>query len=121
MAPSSNLFQSFLGSDSASDNVQHCTSLASYLEYGQAMMNCSVRSILKLGPHVLDLCASSVGCFVFTRGFRSLAMEKEGSVTGAALRAAGSARRPLADSAAALFLLAFVTTEALATIRALAR
>jgi len=47
-------------------------------------------------------------------------MEKEGSVTRATIRAAGSARRPLADIGIGLFLLVFVTTEALATIRALA-
>jgi hypothetical protein len=84
------------------------------------MMNCSVRGILKLGLHLSDLCVSSVGCFVFTRGFRSLAMEREGSVTGATIRAVEAARGPLADIGAALFLVAFVTTEALATIRALA-
>jgi hypothetical protein len=84
------------------------------------MVNCSVRRILKFGSHLLDLCVSSVGRFVFARGFRSLAMEKEGSVTRATIRAAGSARRPLADIGIGLFLLVFVTTEALTTIRALA-
>ena len=38
-----------------------------------------------------DLCASSVGCFVFISGFRSIAMEKEGSETGASIRAVGLA------------------------------
>jgi hypothetical protein len=49
-------------------------------------MNRSASRILKLGPPLWDLCASSVGCFVFTSGFRSFAMEKEGSETGASIR-----------------------------------
>jgi hypothetical protein len=65
-----------------------------------------------------DLCVSSVGCFVFTSGFRSFAMGKEGSETGASIRAVGPVHKPLAGIGAALFLLGFITTEALATIRA---
>ena len=100
--------------------MQQCTSISAYLEYGQAMMNCSARRILNLGPLMWDLCAPSVGCFVFTSGLRSFAMEKEGSDTVASIRAVGPACKTLAGIGAALFLLAFVTTEALATIRALA-
>jgi hypothetical protein len=66
-----------------------------------------------------DLCVSSVGCFVFTSGFRSFAMGKERSETGASIRAVSPARKPLAGIIAALLLLGFVTTEALATIQAL--
>jgi hypothetical protein len=83
-------------------------------------MNCSGRRILNLGSLIWDFCVSSVGCFVFTSGFRSLSMEKEGSETGARIRAVSLPRRTLAGIGAALFLLAFVTTEAVATIRALA-
>jgi hypothetical protein len=71
--------------------VQQCTSIPGYLEYRQAMTSCSVHRILKLGPLMWDLCASSVGCFVFISGFRSIAMEKEGSETGASIRAVGPA------------------------------
>ena len=84
------------------------------------MMNCSERRILNLGSLMWDVCVSSVGCFVFTSGFRSLSMEKEGSETGDSIRVLGPARKTLAGIGAALFLLAFVTTEAFATIRALA-
>ena len=84
------------------------------------MMNRSVRRILNLGPLLWDLCASSVGCFVFTSGFRSFAMGNERSETGASIQAVGPAGKKLAGIGAALFLLAFVTTEALATVRALA-
>jgi hypothetical protein len=84
------------------------------------MMNHSVRRILNFGPLLWDLCASSVGCFVFTSGFRSFAMGNERSETGASIQAVGPAGKKLAGIGAALFLLAFVTTEALATVRALA-
>jgi hypothetical protein len=83
------------------------------------MMNRSARRILNLGSLLWDLCVSSAGCFVFTRGFRSFAMEKEGSVMGARIRAVGPVRKTLEGNGAALLLLAFVMTEALATIRAL--
>ena len=82
-------------------------------------MNRSIRRILNLGSLLGDLCVSSVGCFVFTSGFRSFAMEKEGSATGASICAVGPARKTLAGIGAALWLLAFVMTEALATVRAL--
>jgi len=70
-------------------NIAHPSSAG--LEYGQAKMNRSASRILKLGPPLWDLCASSVGCFVFISGFRSIAMEKEGSETGASIRAVGPA------------------------------
>jgi hypothetical protein len=81
------------------------------------MMNCLARRILNLGLLLRDFCASSVGCFVFTSGFRSFAMEKEGSDTVAFIRAVGPARNSLADIGAALLLLAFVANDALAAIR----
>jgi len=100
--------------------VQQCTSIPADLAYVQAMMNCSARRILNLGSLMWDFSVSAVGCFVFTSGFRSLSMEKEGSETGAVIRVVSPARKTLQGIGAALFLLAFVTTEALATIRALA-
>jgi hypothetical protein len=60
------------------------------------MMNPLVRRILNLGPPVWDLCVSFVGCFVFTNVLRSSAIGKEGSETGASIRAAGPARKTLA-------------------------
>ena len=53
------------------------------------------------------------------RGFRLVAMGKEGSETATSIRAVGPARKPLAGIGAALFLLVFVASEALATIGAL--
>jgi hypothetical protein len=53
------------------------------------------------------------------RGFRLVAMDKEESDAGAAPRADGRSPKLLAGIGAALFLLAFVASEALATIGAL--
>jgi hypothetical protein len=83
------------------------------------MMSRFVRRILDLGPLMRDLFVSAAGCFVFTRGFRLAAMEKEGSDTVASIRAAGTSRKPLAGIGAALFLLGFIASEALVTIQAL--
>jgi hypothetical protein len=47
-------------------------------------------------------------------------MGNERSETGASIQAVGTAGKKLAGIGAALFLLAFVTSEALATVRALA-
>jgi hypothetical protein len=55
------------------------------------------------------------------RGFRLLAIEENGSVTAGSIRAAGTPRKQLAGIGAALFLLAFVASEAAATIVALRR
>jgi len=54
-------------------------------------MNRSASRILKLGPPLWNLCLSSVGCFVFSSGFRLIAMEEEGSEMGASIRAVGPA------------------------------
>ena len=85
------------------------------------MMNRFMRRILKLGPFMGDLAVSAAGCFALTRGIRPLAIEKEGSDTAGSVRAAGTPRKQLAGIGAALFLLAFVASEAAATIVALRR
>jgi hypothetical protein len=55
------------------------------------------------------------------RGFRLVALEKEDSAAGSSIRVDRTPGKPLAGIGAALFLLAFVTSEALVTIRALCR
>jgi hypothetical protein len=82
-------------------------------------MNSSAGRILKLGPLMRDLFVSAAGCFAFTRCFRLIAIGKEGSDTGPYIHVVGRSRKPLAGIGAALFLLAFVASEALAAIRAL--
>ena len=83
------------------------------------MMNCSVRHILRLGPLLWDICVSSVGCFVFTSGFRSFAMEKEESETGILFAPSVRPASRWRISTPPCFYPAFVTSEALATIRVL--
>lgn len=83
------------------------------------MMNSFAGRILKLGPLSRDLFVSAAGCFAFTRCFRLIAIGQEGSDTGSSISFASPSRKPWAGIGAALFLLAFVTSEAFATIRAL--
>ena len=85
------------------------------------MMNSFPGCILKLRPLSRDLFVSAAGSFAFTRCLRPIAIGKEGSETGSSICVAGRSRKPLAGIGAALFLLAFVTSEALATMRALSR
>jgi hypothetical protein len=85
------------------------------------MMSPFIRRISKLGPFMGDLAASAAGCFALMRGFRLLAIGEEGSGTAGSVRAAGTPRKQLAGIGAALFLLAFVASEAAATIVALRR
>jgi hypothetical protein len=85
------------------------------------MRNRSVRHILRLGPLLWDICVSSVGCFVFTSGFRSFAMEKEGSETGILFAPSVRPASRWRISPPPCFYPASVTSEALATIRALGR
>jgi NADH:ubiquinone oxidoreductase subunit F (NADH-binding) len=85
------------------------------------MMNRFVRHLLKIGVLMRDLCVSAVGCFVFLRGFRLVASKKEESAVESSIRVDGTLGKPLAGTGAALFLLTFVTSEALVMIRALCR
>ncbi|MGD0156432.1 MAG: hypothetical protein ABSB50_10055 [Terracidiphilus sp.] len=85
------------------------------------MLNSFVRRILKLSPLLRDLAVSAAGCFALMRGFRLVAIEKEGSDTAASGQTAGTRGKQLAEIGAALFLLAFIAIEALTTIGALRR
>jgi len=85
------------------------------------MMSRFMRRMLKLGPFMGDLAVSATGCFALMRGFRLLAIGEKGSDTTGSARAAGTPRKHLAGIGAALFLLAFVASEAAATIVALRR
>lgn len=62
---------------------------------------------------------SACGCFALMRGFRLLAIEKNESDTAEPGRTPGAPREHLAGIGAALLLLAFVTSEAAATVVAL--
>jgi hypothetical protein len=90
------------------------------------MMNRILRRILELGPLLCDLGLSAVGCFVFMRGFRLVAIDEPGSDTGLSRSDAGSdagcdAGSPLKQFAgfdAVLLLLVLVAKEAPGMIRA---
>jgi hypothetical protein len=75
-----------------------------------------VRRILKLGPLMWNLVVSTAGCFVLISGFSQVTTKRPGSYKAESVRAAGKSRKPLVAVGAALFLLAFVASEALAML-----
>jgi hypothetical protein len=82
------------------------------------MMNSFVHRIFK-SPHPLwDLIVSAVGGFAFIGGLSPLTIGKDGSGTRSSPRADGTSSKPSAGIGAALFLLAFVASEALSMIGA---
>jgi hypothetical protein len=85
------------------------------------MISRTLQLISKPGPWMGDLVGSAAGSSVFTRGFRLIAIDEVGSNTEAALRTVSRSGKSLSGIGAALFLLAFVTSEALATVVALRR
>ena len=80
-----------------------------------------IRRILKLGPILKDMVVSGSGCFVFTRSFRVVATGHERPEASSPLRADSKSTMPLEGVGGALFLLAFVASEAAATIVAFRR
>jgi hypothetical protein len=78
-----------------------------------------VGRILKLRLLMNSLLSIAARSFVFARGFRLVTMGEEGTDPLASIRADDAPHKPLAGIGAALFLLAFVTSEALVMIRAL--
>jgi len=79
-----------------------------------------VGRILKFGSFLSIVLASAAGCFVWIRASGLTATEREASNSGASMSDGRSSKR-LAGVGAALFLMAFVTSEALAMIRAFYR
>ena len=65
------------------------------------------------------LVASGSGCLVFTHGFRMVARGEEGPDAGLPIAVGSRHQNRLAGIGAAVFLLAFAASEALATIAAL--
>lgn len=82
-------------------------------------MGSIVHRIVRVGPSVGNLFVSTVGGFVFLRGFRLIAMGKETLDAGLPMRGDDCSLRTLAGIDAAVFLLAFVASETLAAIAAL--
>ena len=84
-------------------------------------MNRSIHSIRKLGLTLRDLCASAVGCFVFTPGFLLVTKGEDGADAPGSTRIAIPNQSPLPGIGAALFLLAFIASEAFAMVSTLRR
>ena len=85
------------------------------------MMSSHIRRILNLGLLMGDMVVSAAGCFVFMRGFWVVATGQERPDARSSMRADGRSTKPLAGIGAALFLLAFVASEAAATVVSLRR
>jgi hypothetical protein len=83
------------------------------------MMNSFARRILDFSLPLRDLAVYAAGCFVFMRGFRVVAMGQERPDARSSMRADGRSAMPMAGISVALFLLAFVASEAAATVVAL--
>jgi len=85
------------------------------------MMSGLLHRTLKVGLSFGYLVASVAGCFLFTRGFRLIAMDDAGSSALSPVRVAHRPPKLWAGMDKALFLMAFVASEALITIMALRR
>jgi hypothetical protein len=85
------------------------------------MISHLLRSTRKVGLIIRYLVASTAGCFVFARGFQLIAKDGEGADKGLPSRVVGRSPKLWAGMDAALFLMAFITSEALMTIMALRR
>jgi hypothetical protein len=82
------------------------------------MMNSTIGPFLKLGELMWNLFLSAIGCFVFMRCFRLVALGKENSETVASISVAGTTHKSWAGIGAAFPLLAFATSEPLPIIHA---
>jgi hypothetical protein len=83
------------------------------------MMNSFVQSISRLGLFTRDLIVSAAGCFFFMPGFRQVTTRNDEADTPLSVHDADRSSKPLEGAGAAFFLLSFIASEALATIRAL--
>ena len=83
------------------------------------MMNSFVQSVSRLGLFTKDMVASAAGCFLFMPGFRQVTTGNDEAETPLSVHGADRSSKPLEGAGVALFLLSFIASEALATIRAL--
>jgi hypothetical protein len=85
------------------------------------MISRYLRPISRLGLSASHLIASATGCLVFIRGFRLVAMNKEESHSALPMRNADGPPKSSAGIGAALLLLTFISSEAVATVLSLRR
>jgi hypothetical protein len=82
-------------------------------------MSIFFRRIVRLGPSLGNLVVSAAGGLIFMGGNRLIALAQEEPDAGSATRAADRSPKRSMGIDAAVFLLAFVASEALAMICAL--
>ena len=85
------------------------------------MMTSHIRRISKLELLMGDMAVCATGTFALMRSFRMVAMGQEKPDARSCMRADGRSTKPFAGIGAALFLLAFVASEAVATVVSLRR
>lgn len=85
------------------------------------MISSILRSASRLGLSVGNLIAAATGCFVFTRGFRLVVMNEEESHSALPILHDNGHRKSMAGIGAALLIVAFISSEAVATVVALRR
>ena len=85
------------------------------------MMSSILRPISRFGLFLSNLIASATGCFLFTPGFRMVAMNGEESRSALPMRDKDGHPKSMAGIGAALLLVAFISSEAVATVLALCR
>lgn len=78
-----------------------------------------IRGIHKISALMGNLVVSATGCFALMRGFPVVAMRQERPDARSSMHADRRSAMPMAGIGAALFLLAFVASEAAATVVAL--
>lgn len=85
------------------------------------MVRSILRPISKSGHFVSNLMASATGSFLFTRGFRLIALNGEEPRSAVSMSGKDGDPKPVAGIGAALLLVAFISSEAVATVLALRR
>ncbi len=85
------------------------------------MVGSILRSASRLGLSVVNLIVAATGCFEFTRGFGLVAMNEEESHSALPILHNDGHRKSMAGIGAALLLVAFNSSEAVATVIALRR
>lgn len=85
------------------------------------MMSKILRRLSKLSALIEYLVASGTGSFAFTSGRRLVAMDEEGSDAKPSMPVGGRPSRGLSGIVAAIFLLLFVASEAVAAVAAFRR
>jgi hypothetical protein len=83
------------------------------------MINSFVSRRVRARSFAGDLIVSAAGCFLFMPAFRTLTAGSDRSDLRLSAWNTAASPRPLAGVYAAFFLLSFIASEALATIRAL--